>query len=104
MFGQSHHFLKYNPGVSAYAEERYGNEALRLYGVLDTRLAGRDYVAGDFSIADIAIWPWCCRFEWQNVDLNDYPNVKRWYLEMAERPSVQKGFHIPNQQSRIPMP
>ena len=69
MLGQAHHFLKYNPGKAPYAEERYLKEAHRLYGVLDRRLAGREFVAGDYSIADIAIWPWISRFEWQTVDL-----------------------------------
>ncbi len=65
MLGQVHHFVKYNPGKAPYAEERYLKEAHRLYKVLDTRLAGRDFVADDYSIADIAIWPWISRFEWQ---------------------------------------
>ena len=70
MFGQVHHFVKYNKGKSAYAEERYLKEAHRLYGVLDKRLSDREYVADAYSIADIAIWPWVSRYEWQTVDLN----------------------------------
>ena len=70
MFGQVHHFVKYNPGKAPYAEERYLKEAHRLYGVLDKRLADREYVADAYSIADIAIWPWVSRYEWQTVDLN----------------------------------
>ena len=73
MLGQVHHFVKYNKGKAPYAEERYSKEAQRLYGVLDRRLEGRDFVAGDYSIADIAIWPWISRFEWQEIDLNKYP-------------------------------
>ena len=69
MLGQVHHFVKYNPGKAPYAEERYLKEAHRLYKVLDTRLEGRQFVADDYSIADIAIWPWISRFEWQTIDL-----------------------------------
>ncbi|MCH9807606.1 MAG: glutathione S-transferase N-terminal domain-containing protein [Alphaproteobacteria bacterium] len=104
MLGQAHHFLKYNVGKAPYAEERYGNEARRLYGVLDRRLAEVDFVAGEYSIADIAIFPWACRFEWQNINLEDFPNVKRWYLKIAERPAVIKGYGIPNDADKIPLP
>ena len=104
MLGQAHHFLKFNPGKAAYAEERYGTEAQRLYKVLDTRLQGRDFVAGDYSIADMAIWPWASRFEWQHVDLADYPNVRDWYLRIADRPAVQKGYQQPKDMGPIPRP
>jgi GST-like protein len=104
MIGQAHHFLRQNPGKAPYAEERYHKEANRLYGVLDRRLAGRDFVAGDYSIADIAIWPWISRFEWHKVDLNQYPNVKRWYSAIAARPAVQKGYQVPKDTGPIPMP
>jgi GST-like protein len=102
--GQAHHFLHYNKGKAPYAEERYRNEARRLYGVLDRRLDGRDYVAGDYSIADIAIWPWIARFEWQEIDLHQFPNVKRWYLSIAARPAVQRGYQVPRFTQDIPMP
>ncbi len=102
--GQAHHFLHYNKGKAPYAEERFRNEARRLYGVLDRRLADADYVAGDYSIADIAIWPWTARFAWQEVDLNDFPNVRRWYLSIAARPAVQAGYHVPKFTQDIPMP
>jgi len=102
--GQVHHFVKYNPGKAPYAEERFLREARRLYGVLDRRLAGREFVADDYSIADIAIWPWISRFEWQTMDLNEFPNVKRWYVAIASRPAVQRGYHVPNRVSEIPMP
>ncbi len=72
MFGQVHHFVKYNQGKAPYAEERYLKEAHRLYGVLDRRLAEAEYLAGPYSIADMATWPWVSRFEWQTVDLNQY--------------------------------
>ena len=104
MIGQAHHFLRQNPGKAPYAEERYHKEANRLYGVLDRRLTGRDFVAGDYSIADIAIWPWISRFEWHKVDLNQYPNVKRWYSAIAARPAVQKGYQVPKDTGPIPMP
>jgi GST-like protein len=103
-FGQVHHFVKYNKGKAPYAEERFLNEAHRLYGVLDRRLDGRDFVAGDYSIADIAIWPWVSRYEWQNVDLNQYPNVKRWYVALAKRPAVQKGYKVPKDVGEVPIP
>lgn len=100
--GQVHHFTKFNPGKAPYAEERYLNEAKRLYGVLDRQLADRDYVAGTYSIADIAIWPWISRFEWQTIDLSEYPNVKSWYNRIADRPAVQKGYHVPKFTMDIP--
>jgi GSH-dependent disulfide-bond oxidoreductase len=104
MFGQVHHFVKYNKGKAPYAEERFLAEAKRLYGVLDRRLAEAEYVAGAYSIADIAIWPWTSRFEWQTIDLTAYPNVLRWYRAVAARPAVQKGYHVPVKQPEIPMP
>ncbi len=103
MLGQAHHFIKFNPGVSDYAEQRYLNEGKRLYGVLDKRLEGRDFVAGDYSMADIAVWPWIARFEWQTIDLNEFPRVRDWYMRIVERPAVQKGYVVPNPQE-IPLP
>ena len=90
--GQVHHFVKYNPGKAPYAEERYLKEAHRLYGVLERRLADREFVADEYSIADIAIWPWVSRYEWQTVDLNAYANVKRWYTVIAGRPPRAAGL------------
>jgi GST-like protein len=104
IFGQTHHFVKYNKGKAPYAEERFLKETHRLYGVLDRRLAGHEYMAGDYSIADILTWPWISRYEWQTVDLNQYPNVKRWYVAIANRPAVQKGYHVPKKVQEIPMP
>lgn len=101
--GQVHHFVKFNPGTSTYAEERYTAEAKRLWGVLDRRLSEVEYVAGDYSIADIATWPWISRFEWQTVTFADYPNVLRWYLSIAARPAVQRGWNVPEVR-HIPMP
>ncbi|AXS40166.1 glutathione S-transferase N-terminal domain-containing protein [Breoghania sp. L-A4] len=104
MLGQAHHFVHFNPDKAPYATERYKKEARRLYGVLDRQLADNDYVAGDYSIADMAIWPWASRFEWQDVDLNDFPSVKRWYLDVAARPAVQRGYQVPKDMGPIPMP
>lgn len=104
MLGQVHHFVKYNKGKAPYAEERYLKEAHRLYGVLDRRLAGHEFVADDYSIADIAIWPWISRFEWQTIELDKYPNVKRWYVTIANRPAVQRGYKVPKDVGDIPMP
>ena len=102
--GQTHHFLKHNPGQSPYAEARFQAETLRLYDVLNDRLTGRDYVADSYSIADMAIWPWISRFEWQQVELVDFPQVRDWYLRIAERPAVQRGYHVPHFANEIPMP
>jgi len=103
MFGQVHHFVKYNKGKSEYAEERYSKEARRLYGVMDKRLNKNQYISGkEYSIADISIWPWTARFDWQEIDLNDFPNVARWYKEMIDRPAVQKGWLVPQNDQVIP--
>lgn len=104
MLGQVHHFTHYNPEASAYARERYEKEALRLYGVLDRRLSEREFLAGDYSIADMAAWPWVSRFEWQGIDLNAFPAVKRWYLAIAARPAVQRGYDVPMKVNDIPLP
>ena len=104
MLGQVHHFLKFNPGKSEYAEHRYYQEALRLYRVLNTRLEGRDYITDEFSIVDIATWPWASRFDFQQIDLDDFPNVERWYLALADRPAFQRGYAVPNENWVIPRP
>lgn len=108
MFGQVHHFVKFNRGKSSYAEERYATEAKRLYGVLNRRLEGRDFMVGagrgEYSVTDMATWPWVSRFEWQEIDLNDFPNVKDWYVRIAERPAVQRGYQVPKYTTEVPMP
>ncbi|MGE0767743.1 MAG: glutathione S-transferase family protein [Hyphomicrobiaceae bacterium] len=104
MLGQVHHFVKYNKGKAPYAEERYLKEAHRLYGVLDRQLAQTEFVAGAYSIADMSIWPWISRFEWQTIDLKQYSNVLRWYKAIAARPAVQRGYDVPVKQPGIPMP
>jgi GST-like protein len=105
MPGQVHHFLQVaDPADQRYGLERYMKETRRLYGVLDRRLADREFVADNYSIADIAIWPWVSRYEWQTVDLNTFPNVKRWYTTIAKRPAVQRGYKVPKDVGEIPMP
>jgi GST-like protein len=96
--------VKFNPGKSLYAEERYLTEGKRLYEVLNKKLQDREFVVGDYSIADIAIWPWVSRFNWQTIDIAQYPNVTRWYLSVAARPAVQRGYHVPRKVNEIPMP
>jgi GST-like protein len=105
MLGQVHHFVKFNAGKSTYAEERYYNEALRIYGVLDRRLGESQFVAGsDYGIVDISIWPWISRYEWQNIDLNKFSNILRWYKEIASREAVIKGYDVPSMGAEIPIP
>ena len=104
MAGQTHHFLKYNQGVSEYAEKRFQTETKRLYGVLDKQVGKNGFIAGEYSIADMACWPWISRFEWQQIDLNGFPELKRWYTEIASRPAVQKGYHVPKFTQDIPSP
>jgi len=104
MLGQVHHFVRYNKGVSEYSEERYTKEMNRLYGVLDERLDGRDYIVDQYSIVDCACFPWIARWNWQEQDLNKFPNVKRWFLEIAARPAVQRGYIVLNDSQTIPMP
>jgi GST-like protein len=105
MLGQVHHFSFYNKGKSAYSEERYENEAKRLYGVADRQLAKNEFIAGDdYTIADIALFPWFARHDRQNVDLTDFSNVKRWYLKVADRPAVQKGYDIPESDQKMLKP
>jgi GST-like protein len=104
MLGQTHHFVRFNKGKAPYAEQRYTKENQRIYKVLDTRLADREWLAGDYSIADIATWPWISRFEWQEMDLDAYPALKRWYVAIAERPATQRGYDVPKKGFEIPMP
>jgi GST-like protein len=95
MFGQVHHFLRAAPEPVPYAIERYGKETRRLYAVMDKRLAGQEWLASEYSIADIATYPWVARHDWHKVDLADFPNVKRWFETIAARPAVQQGMKIP---------
>jgi GST-like protein len=94
MLGQAHHFRQYAPEPIEYAIDRYTNEANRLYNVLERRLNGRDYLVGDYSIADMATMPWLRRPERQGVEIDDYPNVKRWRQAILDRPAVQRGLEV----------
>ncbi|MDB5807831.1 MAG: thiol:disulfide oxidoreductase [Betaproteobacteria bacterium] len=96
MFGQAHHFIRSAKEPIAYGVERYSKETRRLYGVLDKRLEKEEYLAaGEYSIADMATYPWISRHEWHKVDLNDFPNVKRWYDFISARPAVKRGMDVP---------
>lgn len=94
MLGQAHHFRQYAPEKIKYAIKRYTNEAARLYSVIDKRLSSTAYLAGDYSIADIAVYPWLVYHECQGQDLNDYPHLKRWFESIDERPAVQRGMAV----------
>ena len=94
MLGQAHHFRGYAPEKLPYAIERYTKEASRLYGVLDRQLAGQDYVAGGYSIADMAIYPWIISHERQGQNLADFPHLKRWFEQVGARPAVQRGIAV----------
>jgi GST-like protein len=96
IFGQVHHFRRAAKESVPYALERYAKECARLYSVLDARLDGREYVAAEtYTIADIAIFPWVARYDWQEIDLAGYPHVQRWFNTLNERPAVQAGLLIP---------
>lgn len=94
MFGQAGHFKFYAPEPLPYAENRYVTESLRLYGVLDRRLEGRDYICGDYSIADMACWPWVLTYKRQDIDLGQFPNVRRWYDLLKTRPALRRGYKV----------
>ena len=95
MLGQAHHFIKYAKDTIPYGIERYSKEANRLYGVLDRRLEGRDFVVGEaLSIADIAILPWTRTYQDQHVDIDAYPNVRDWRLRLLQRPAFQAGIKL----------
>ncbi len=104
MLGRAHAFLHFNPGKAPFAEEWFAAEARRLYGVLDRQLAATGFLAGAYSIADIATFPWIARHQWQRIDLNAYPHVKDWYLRLAARPAVIKGYAVPDASATIPLP
>ena len=95
MQGQANVFYRYAPQKIPYAIDRYQKETKRLYQVLDRRLADREYLAGDYSIADIATWPWVTLHGWAGVDIDDLPNLERWIEKVGERPAVVKGRSIP---------
>ena len=103
MLGQHHQFHHYNPGKSEFGEDRYFKIARRLYGELDTRLKENKFLAGpNYTIADIATWPWMARHEWHDIGLKNYKNLSRWYLEIADREAVNKGFSFIDKYAKIP--
>jgi GST-like protein len=97
MFGQAHHFIRNAKEQVPYGIKRYTDETRRLYGVMQKRLSEAEYLAGtDYTIADIATYPWVARHEWHKVDLNDFPAVKRWFDAIGQRPAVPKGMAVPS--------
>lgn len=95
MAGQTHHFRRFAPEKIAYAIDRYTNETKRIYGVMNKRLSASPYLAGDYSIADMACYPWVARHEWQTIDLGEFPDLKRWFDGLTARPAVAKGMAVP---------
>ncbi len=105
MFGQHHQFHHYNPGKSEFGENRYFKITKTIYGDLDERLGQSKYLAGEnYSIADIATWPWVARHEWHDIGLKNFKNLSRWYLEISKREAVIKGFDFMNRGEVIPKP
>lgn len=104
MFGQTHHFHKFNAGKSPYAEARFLQETHRLYGVLNQRLSEHSFLAGDYSMADIATFPWIARWPWHDVDWDRYPALADWYRSIAAREAVQRGYNVPASDQRIELP
>jgi GSH-dependent disulfide-bond oxidoreductase len=92
MFGQLGHFKQFAPEKIPYAIERYEKETLRLYGVLDLQLTQHEFIAGDYSIADIATFPWIASYDRFGLSLDNYPNLKRWFEIVQQRPAVEKGM------------
>ena len=96
MFGQAHHFRRFAKEQVPYAIDRYTNETHRIYGVMDKRLGGGPYLAGqEYTIAEVATYPWVARWEWHGIDWANYPNLKRWFDNVGARPAVQKGMAVP---------
>ena len=95
MFGQLNHFKKFAPEKIPYAIERYQKETLRLYGVLDRQLADHEFICGDYSITDVATYPWVAIYEFQGLTLDEHPNLKRWVETLQQRPAVQRGMAVP---------
>ena len=101
MQGQANVFFRYFPEKLPSVIERYQNETRRLYGVLDARLAQHEYLAGDYSIADIAVYPWVAQHDWSGVALEPFPNLARWFAQLSARPAVQRGMDVPPQPAEI---
>ena len=101
--GQAHQFLYHHSGKSKFAEDRYINYVKRVYRTLDSRLENSEYLGIEYSIADIATWPWVARFERHRVDLKNYPNVLRWYKLISKRSAVIKGYNVVGKFEKIPL-
>jgi GSH-dependent disulfide-bond oxidoreductase len=95
MFGQAHNFFRYDPEQGSYGVERFKKEVARLYGVMDKRLGENPFLAGEYSIADIATYPWVSRYEMHRTKLEDFPNIKRWFDTISARSGVQRGMAVP---------
>ena len=105
LIGQHHQFHHFNPGKSKFGEERYFNITKKLYEDLNERLENSKFLAGEnYTIADIATWPWIARHEWHDIGLNNYKNLTRWYLEIAGRKAVAKGYDLMKSGAVIPKP
>ena len=105
IIGQHHQFHHYNPGKSKFGEERYFKITKSIYKDLDERLGQSKYLAGkNYSIADIATWPWIARHEWHDIGLKNYKNLTRWYLDIANRKAVIKGYNFMDKEAKIPSP
>ena len=105
MIGQHHQFHHFNPGKSKFGEQKFFDQAKRIYGDLDERLSQSKYLAGEnYTIADIATWPWISRHEWHDIGLKNYKNLSKWYIEIANREAVIKGFDFLKNGSKIPQP
>ncbi len=96
MFGQANHFIKFASEDVPYGKTRYRNEVMRLLGVMNRRLAECEFLAGGYSIADVATWPWVMRTEWYDTDWSQFPNVRRWFDEIGAREAVKKGVAVPS--------
>jgi GST-like protein len=105
IIGQHHQFHHYNPGKSKFGEERYFKITKSIYKDLDERLEQSKFLAGEkYSIADIATWPWIARHEWHDIGLKNYKNLTRWYIEIADREAVIKGYNFMDKEAKIPPP
>ena len=102
MLGQAHQFLYYNPGKSKYAEKKFKNRAKIIYNKIEKQLRSRKYIVNDYSIVDIAIWPWIARFERHQINILKFPNILQWFKTIATRPSVIKGYNIVGYKEKIP--
>ena len=104
MLGQAHQYLFYHKGKSKFAEEKSRGYTNNVYEILNTQLSKYNYICNEYSIADIAVWPWIARFKRHQINLKKYPNILRWYLNISKRPAVIKGYNIIGDFDEIPVP